>query len=131
MLKSFINSFYPTLSWDQNAKEKKKGDVILLIITLGVLALASFIFLYADMIDMVSNSNLLLKSIFEGKFMEYYTYTLELCYLVSYGVAKPLVAQLLAGQRATIQENGAMLVSMVLYGAVCNSKLYRAEVLCS
>lgn len=77
MLNSFINSFYPTLSWDQKAKEKKKGDVILLVITLGVLALASFVFLYADMIDMVSNSNLLLKSVFEGKFLEYYTYTLE------------------------------------------------------
>lgn len=37
------------------------------------------------------------------------------CYLIAYGVAKPLVAQLLASQTVKIQENGAMLVGMALF----------------
>lgn len=40
---------------------------------------------------------------------------ITVCYLVAYGVAKPLVAHLLASQTVTIQENGAMLVGMVLF----------------
>lgn len=37
------------------------------------------------------------------------------CYLLAYGIAKPLVASLLAGRAKAIQENGAMLVGMVLF----------------
>ena len=37
------------------------------------------------------------------------------CYLVAYGVAKPLVAYLLSGQSKAVQENGAMLVGMCLF----------------
>ena len=37
------------------------------------------------------------------------------CYLIAYGVAKPLVARILSGQSVTIQENGAMLVGMCLF----------------
>lgn len=40
---------------------------------------------------------------------------ITVCYLVAYGVAKPLVAHVLSGQTVTIQENGAMLVGMVLF----------------
>ena len=40
---------------------------------------------------------------------------ITVCYLLAYGVAKPLVALLLAGQSVTIQENGAMLVGMMLF----------------
>lgn len=40
---------------------------------------------------------------------------ITVCYLIAYGVAKPLVAHLLSGQSVTIQENGAMLVGMVLF----------------
>ena len=40
---------------------------------------------------------------------------ITVCYLVAYGVAKPLVVRLLAGQTVTIQENGAMLVGMALF----------------
>ncbi len=40
---------------------------------------------------------------------------IAICYLIAYGVAKPLVAHLLAGQTVTIQENGAMLVGMGLF----------------
>ena len=37
------------------------------------------------------------------------------CYLLGYGLAKPLVAMVLAGQTVSLRENGAMLVGMCLY----------------
>ena len=37
------------------------------------------------------------------------------CYLLGYGLAKPLVLHLLAGQAVNVQENVAMLVGMGLY----------------
>lgn len=37
------------------------------------------------------------------------------CYLLGYGLAKPLVMHLLAGQAVNVQENVAMLVGMCLY----------------
>ena len=37
------------------------------------------------------------------------------CYLLGYGLAKPLVLRLLAGQAVSVQENVAMLVGMCLY----------------
>ena len=37
------------------------------------------------------------------------------CYLIAYGVAKPLAAHILSGQTQSIQENGAMLVGMCLF----------------
>lgn len=37
------------------------------------------------------------------------------CYLMAYGIAKPLVAQILSGVSRNIQENGAMLVGMCLF----------------
>ena len=77
MLKSFIISFYPTLSLGQSNQKRNIGDLTLFLFVLFLVAAASFVFLYSDMIDMVSNSNLLLKSIFNGRFLEYYTYTLE------------------------------------------------------
>lgn len=40
---------------------------------------------------------------------------ITICYLVAYGVAKPLVAHVLSNQTVTVQENGAMLVGMVLF----------------
>lgn len=40
------------------------------------------------------------------------------CYLIAYGVAKPLVRALLSGASATIQENVAMLCGMCLFVAL-------------
>lgn len=40
---------------------------------------------------------------------------ISVCYLVAYGIAKPLVAYMLFGQSIMIQENGAMLVGMCLF----------------
>ena len=40
---------------------------------------------------------------------------ITICYLAAYGLAKPLVAHVLSGQTVNIQENGAMLVGMVLF----------------
>ena len=37
------------------------------------------------------------------------------CYLIAYGVAKPVALYLLAGQTINIQENAAMVVGMGLY----------------
>lgn len=37
------------------------------------------------------------------------------CYLLAYGIAKPLALQLLAGQSRKIQENAAMMVGLVLF----------------
>ena len=41
--------------------------------------------------------------------------TVAVCYLIAYGAAKPLAAQLLEGQSTNLQENIAMLTGMVLY----------------
>ena len=40
---------------------------------------------------------------------------ITICYLVAYGIAKPLVARVLSSQKVTVQENGAMLVGMILF----------------
>ena len=40
---------------------------------------------------------------------------IAICYLIAYGVAKPLVSNILRGQSKSIQENGAMLVGMLLF----------------
>ncbi len=40
---------------------------------------------------------------------------ITICYLVAYGIAKPLVAQILSKVPKSIQENGAMLVGMCLF----------------
>lgn len=40
------------------------------------------------------------------------------CYLIAYGVAKPLVRALLSGASSTIQENVAMLCGMCLFVAL-------------
>ena len=40
---------------------------------------------------------------------------MTVCYLLGYGLAKPLVLYLLAGQAVNVQENVAMLVGMCLY----------------
>lgn len=49
-----------------------------------------------------------------GKFIV----SVSVCYLLAYGLAKPLVLHLLAGQSQSIQENVAMLVGMCLYTAL-------------
>lgn len=46
-----------------------------------------------------------------GKFI----LNVSVCYLLAYGLAKPLVLALLSGQTVSIQENVAMLVGMCLY----------------
>ena len=46
-----------------------------------------------------------------GKFVV----TVAVCYLLAYGVAKPLTIYVLAGQAVNIQENAAMLAGMCLY----------------
>ncbi len=40
---------------------------------------------------------------------------ITLCYLLAYGVAKPLAARVLSGAGKSVQENGAMLVGMCLF----------------
>jgi putative flippase GtrA len=40
---------------------------------------------------------------------------ITVCYLIAYGIAKPLVRMILQNQPANIQENGAMLVGMCLF----------------
>lgn len=40
---------------------------------------------------------------------------IAVCYLLAYGIAKPLVLHLLAGQGKSIQENAAMLAGMCLF----------------
>lgn len=44
--------------------------------------------------------------------------TIACCYLISYGLAKPLVIWLLTGRPLQLQENAAMLVGMCLYTAL-------------
>ena len=40
---------------------------------------------------------------------------ISVCYLVAYGLAKPAARMLLSGMGAAIQDNGAMLVGMVVF----------------
>ena len=40
---------------------------------------------------------------------------ISICYAIAYGIAKPLVRMILSGQSIQIQDNGAMLVGMVLF----------------
>lgn len=40
---------------------------------------------------------------------------ISVCYLVAYGIAKPLVRHMLDGMTVSIQENAAMLVGMCLF----------------
>lgn len=40
---------------------------------------------------------------------------IAICYLLAYGIAKPLVSAVLSNAGKTIQENGAMLVGMVFF----------------
>ena len=40
---------------------------------------------------------------------------ISVCYLIAYGVAKPLAAWVLSGAGKTVQENGAMLVGMCFF----------------
>ena len=49
-----------------------------------------------------------------GKFIV----SVSVCYLLAYGLAKPLTLHLLAEQSQSIQENVAMLVGMCLYTAL-------------
>ena len=46
-----------------------------------------------------------------GKFI----LTVAVCYLIAYGVAKPVMMRLLSGQSVKFQENAAMVVGMGLY----------------
>lgn len=41
-----------------------------------------------------------------------------ICYLLAYGIAKPVVLYILDGQAVKVQENAAMLVGMCLYTAL-------------
>ena len=40
---------------------------------------------------------------------------ITVCYLAAYGLAKPLVRALLSGMSTAVQDNGAMLVGMVVF----------------
>ena len=50
-----------------------------------------------------------------GKTIGRFVLNITICYLCAYGLAKPLVLHLLAGQAINVQENVAMLVGMCLY----------------
>ena len=43
---------------------------------------------------------------------------ISVCYLVAYGVAKPVVRMLLYGMDPVIQDNGAMLMGMCVFVAL-------------
>ena len=49
------------------------------------------------------------------KFIIKFIINISVCYLIAYGVAKPLVARILSNTSVTIQENSAMLVGMCLF----------------
>jgi len=44
-----------------------------------------------------------------------FTIQIVICYLIAYGVAKPLMLWALSGQSQSLQENAAMLVGVVLF----------------
>ena len=49
------------------------------------------------------------------KYIVKFIVNILICYLIAYGIAKPLAALLLENSSKTIQENGAMIVGMVLF----------------
>ena len=52
------------------------------------------------------------------RFVVRFIINITICYLLAYGIAKPLVARILSSMPANIQENGAMLVGMCLFVAM-------------
>ena len=79
-----------------------------------------------------SASNYVLASIMSYFLNKYYTFrskgdnwrsilrfviNISVCYLLAYGIAKPLMRWILSGAAQTIQENVAMLTGMVLFVA--------------
>ena len=79
-----------------------------------------------------SASNYVLASILSYFLNKYYTFrskgddwrsvprfvlNISVCYLLAYGIAKPLMRWILSGTTQTIQENVAMLTGMVLFVA--------------
>ena len=53
-----------------------------------------------------------------GRTLPRFVINIALCYLVAYGIAKPLAARLLSGASLSLQENVAMLVGMCLFVAM-------------
>lgn len=49
------------------------------------------------------------------RFLLRFVLNITVCYLIAYGVAKPLVRAILSGCSVKLQENGAMLVGMGLF----------------
>lgn len=47
-----------------------------------------------------------------------FVFCIVVCYLIAYGVAKPLMTHLLSGSSIAIQENVAMLVGAILFTAL-------------
>ena len=79
-----------------------------------------------------SASNYVLASILSYFLNKYYTFrskgddwrsvlrfvlNISVCYLLAYGIAKPLMAWMMSGAAQTVQENVAMLTGMVLFVA--------------
>lgn len=52
------------------------------------------------------------------RFVVRFIINITICYMLAYGIAKPLVARILSSMPANIQENGAMLVGMCLFVAL-------------
>ena len=62
------------------------------------------------------NNNLNFKNTEKGwKPLIKFTVNVLTCYLIAYGVAKPIVSYFLQTQSKSIQENGAMFVGMCLF----------------
>ena len=56
---------------------------------------------------------------YSGKEVLRFIINIAVCYLVAYGIAKPLVRSLLSGASASLRDNVSMLVGMVLFTG-CN-----------
>ena len=47
-----------------------------------------------------------------------FTATIAVCFVIAYGIAKPLTRYLLSGVSVSVQENGAMLVGLCLFATL-------------
>ncbi len=45
----------------------------------------------------------------------YFILTVLICYVIAYGIAKPLMMYLLSGSSVVLQENAAMVAGMIIY----------------
>jgi putative flippase GtrA len=73
-------------------------------------------YIFGSILSYFLNKNFTFKNQEKGwKPIARFLLNIMVCYAIAYGLAKPFVHAVLSGQSQSVQENGAMLVGMVLF----------------